>query len=224
LAVFSVVKMRDYMEDKNKVSKWDAIRNSMLSGGLSGSVLGGVGRALSGTRKPWEIATAAGLGGLVNAGLVGGSVGVGSALMGEPGEEDSSGYTKRAATGGALAGGAAGAGLGALGAKGKLAEWLEKSKYGPKIAEKLPIDNIIVDNLKKFIMEESPMMEKIKLGSPLRRGLALGALLGGTVGAAQAGGEGMQVDVMAQEIAKQQRRARLEQEMRDNMERLGYGA
>lgn len=137
------------LREKRKSSISDATKSAAMSGAVSGGVLGGIHELLSGPGGKARLLRAALIGGGLSGGLAGGTTLVGSKLMGAPDEDDATGFTRRAGVGGALIGGAAGAGLGALAQRGKI---------------KVPIEII-----QKFLTRQTPK------GAAVAGALGLGA-------------------------------------------------
>src|SRR5438045_3134464 len=106
------------MRGRRKDDMLDNVRSAALSGLASGALLGGAGKIIGGARKLSDIAKGAGIGGAISGGLSAGATGLGSALMGNPSDDDSSGFTHRGAVGGALGGLLLGGGIGGLASAG----------------------------------------------------------------------------------------------------------
>jgi hypothetical protein len=164
------------------------LKNLALSGAISGAVLGGGGKAITGAKNVGQIVKAALAGSALSGGLTLGGGGLGMMMMGEPDENDPTAFTKRSAVGGALAGGALGAGMMSpafrnLVLKGAKALGKEKDlsemgrSWNPKTGE---VENILLHKLKKL------------QGSPAA--MPAGAAIGSLVGGYQGGDEGMQAD------------------------------
>lgn len=173
----------------------DATWRATLSGAGSGAVLGGAS-ALLGGLKPWQkVAKTALAGAGISAGIAGGGTFLGSQVLGAPEPDEDSAYTTRAGLGASLAGGAIGAGLGALAGHGSFS----KSAIGRKVAQQFGglADNIVGQGFKKLTA----------MGG--REGAKRGAIAGGLAGAAlggyQGADEGMQVDFIQAQLDKQRR-------------------
>ena len=187
-----------------------------LSAGLSGGVLGTVGKLAYGKPAGALDLAKAFLGtGATAAGLATASGALGDAVLGDPDSKESTPYTKRGFVGGAVGGGLAGGALGALAASGQLGKLLTASKIsgvaglGEKLGSSAPADNLILEQFRKLA------------ANPTAGKTALGALLGGGVvgaGAAyQAGDEGMQLDT----LQSQQREQALRKEAKQKARGLG---
>lgn len=176
------------IEDMIKEREKERIRGASLeaakSGGISAALLGGAGSLLAGRKPLLRVAGDAALAGLSMGALTGGATYLGSSIMGAPAEGEDGGYTNRAALGGALAGGALGAGFGGLLGAGKLG-WLTKI---PKVAGALEkeglLNNLVTDQVKKLA----------KTGAG-RTAAALG-IGGAALGGGLAANEGMAVDYL----------------------------
>lgn len=164
----------------------DSTLKALLSGGISGSIVGSLPTLLSKGRPNLKrLLQAASVGGGIGATAAGGSTLAGSAILGTPDEDEPSGYTRRGALGGAAVGGTLGGALGALAGSGKVES---KASY-PYLVRQM------MDKLGKM---------------PKGRGALLGALGGagvGALGAAASGAdEGMQLDVISHEMRDAKRR------------------
>lgn len=154
------------------------LKELLISGALSGAVLGAGGSALSGAKTVGAIAKSALHGAGIGAALGGGSDLAADAVLGEPDPNNRTAYSKRGAMGGALAGGLGGAALGALvsggGAKGALSRDLKAG---------------LINKLGRGVVAKGVG----KLGS---RAVGAGVVgsLGALVGGYQGGEEGMQMD------------------------------
>jgi hypothetical protein len=161
---------------------WKRYLQMAASGGLTGAAMGGIGRILSGSRSlPAILASAAG-GGALGASTIPGAAYLGEQVMGAPTTKDLQPYTARAGLGGASVGGLLGAGAGAATGSGLASRLAEALPGAAKTAgANLPLDNIIVDKLK-------------------RAGGWKGALAGGLLGAGTLGymaaDEGQQMDTI----------------------------
>lgn len=178
----------------------EAAKGAAISGGLSGMLYGGVGNILSGGRKLSHMLKAAGIGGLVTASAAGGATYLGSQILGAPEAEDPGAYATRGGLGGLLAGGLTGGALGALVGSGKLQKFA-KLPFASKLAQKAKEgmgENLVTSKLMEWAKEG---------GAPAsKKGAALlGAILGGT-GMAIGSGEGMQVDYLRNQLARERRR------------------
>jgi len=180
----------------------DELLKLILSGAVSGGILGGGGRLLSGARSVGALAKGAGLGAAVSGGLTGLSGAIGLGVGGSPTEEEGSGYSKRLGVGGAIAGGLAGAGLGALmGSKGGRAgalSLLQKMGGGDMARE---------------ITKGSSVLGR-GIGALKKPGYAAAGLgLGGSaVGAFQGADEGMQLDFL-HNLSREQKEKALRRQM-----------
>lgn len=96
-----------------------AVGKATLSGAVSGGLLGGVERLLSGARKADILRGALGAAGIYG-GISGSSQALGSEMLGAPTQDDPHAMTTRGLVGGLTEGGLAGAGLGALAAAGHM--------------------------------------------------------------------------------------------------------
>jgi hypothetical protein len=161
------------------------LQKLIASGAISGGVVGGATSLLGGAKSLGKIAK----GGLIGAGLAGGLSGLSGALglkaLGSPEEEDTSGYTKRLGAGGAIAGGAAGAGLGALlglSGMGKASMVGRGARYAKA-------------GLMSALGRGAAAKGIAKVSSPVAGALLTG-LGGAAVGGYQGADEGMQMDFL----------------------------
>ena len=171
------------------------IKTLLLSGGISGALLGGAGSALGGARRFGPIGKAAALGAALSGGLSAGSGIVGEAILPKGDPNDAQANTKRGAIGGGVAGGVVGAGVGgllALGGKGGVGRTL-KAALMSQVGRGLIAKGIG------------------KVTTPGIGAASLGAM-GAIIGAVQGSDEGMQVDVI-ENLQRQQRRDRLKKEL-----------
>lgn len=150
----------------------ERLRSMLLSGGLSGAVIGSGASALGGAKKLGQIAKAGSLAGLAGAGIAAGSGLIGETVMGAPDPDDSQGFTTRGGVGGAIGGGLAGAGLGAL--------------MGFR-----PVRAAVMTNLGRGALAKGIG----KIGSPGVGAAALGTI-GAAAGGFQGADEGMQLDFL----------------------------
>lgn len=106
----------------------ERLKTLLLSGAVSGGVLGGAGSLLSGAKSFGSVGKAAALGAGLSSLLAGGSGYIGESVMPDPDPDDPSAFTNRGAVGGAIAGGALGGGLGGvLGSRNKYSAPIRKS-------------------------------------------------------------------------------------------------
>lgn len=158
-----------------------AVKHAAEGGAASGGLLG-LGTSLMGGASVRKALRNAAASALLAGGVSGAGVGVGTAALGEPHEEDEDDpnpYTRRGAVGGAIAGGGAGALLGAALAKGYLRAPAELGALN-KLAGKHPL-----------------------------LGALAGGTVGALAGGYKAGDEGMQVDFLQHELdAHHKRRMR----------------
>lgn len=177
----------------------DAVRNAtikaLLSGAASGGLLGAGGKLAGGARNWKEVGKSGLQAGAAMGAMAGGSTYLGSKLMGAPDEDESGAFAHRGALGGAVGGGIVGAGAGALAGLGKL-------PLGKSVAEH---PNMLMDYVRA-------------LGSKPTKGSALkGALIGGlglgAISAYHGGDEGMQLDVLNEEMRKRKRRQMMDEGM-----------
>lgn len=163
-------------EEREEMRK-KRIRDLAISGGLSGAVLGTIGRITAGFNKPSSLVKAALIGSGITGGLSAGTGYVGGAVLGEPQKGEEAPHTIRGIIGGSLAGGAAGATAGSLLGIPKIAE-----KIKPNVTNK----NFLNTAFSNFI------------GSGGKKSALRGALAGslgiGAAGAYQGADEGMQMD------------------------------
>lgn len=153
------------------------LKELLISGALSGAVLGGGGAALTGAKTLGAIGKSALSGAGLGAALGGGSNLAADAVLGEPNPNDPTAYSKRGAVGGALAGGLGGAALGAIAAGG--------SKGGfSRMARAALMNKLGRGAVAKGVG---------KLGSR-SAGAGIVGGLGALVGGYQGGDEGMQMD------------------------------
>lgn len=171
LSVASMVKF--FEKKKEKSGGLNPYVGAALSGFGSGAALGSLALLRRGATFRGAAKTAGKLG-LASAGIVGGGALLGSKIVGDPREEESAPFMKRAAIGGSLVG--AGAGLaGAL--------LLRKTKGGAKA---------LVAASKKTEPFSRPAMWLRK--SPVAGAAALGAVGGAVYGGGMGADEGQQVD------------------------------
>jgi hypothetical protein len=178
------------MDYSKEPSLRDSTINALLSGGFSGAALGSLPKLLSAARPNWRaLLTSAGIGGGLGAAAAGGSTFVGSALMGTPNEDEPSGYTRRGAIGGAIGGGLVGGGLGAVTGAGKIP--MEKSY--------------------PFLLKElAKRLGKFPTSKGAAIGAGIGALGGGILAGASGADEGMQLDLITNELRDAERRKQRE--------------
>ena len=172
----------------------ERLKTLLISGGVSGGILGGGGALLSGAKGFGKVGKAAAIGAGLSAALSGGSGLLGDALM-PGGSEDPQANTKKGALGGAVGGGLIGAGAGALlglGGKGGLGRNLKA---------------MLMNNLGRGVLAKNIG----RIATPLGGAASIGAL-GASVGGYQGADEGMQVDFV-ENIKKQNMRARRQQQM-----------
>lgn len=151
------------------------LKELLISGALSGAMLGAGGSALSGAKTVGAIAKSALHGAGIGAALGGGSDLAADAVLGEPDPSNRTAYSKRGAMGGALAGGLGGAALGALiVGKGKAPSYLREA---------------LMNKLGNGVLANG-------VGNLGSRALGAGVVgsLGALVGGYQGGEEGMQMD------------------------------
>lgn len=161
---------------------WKRYLTMAASGALTGAGMGGLGKILGGSRSLPSIAGAAALGGAAGGTTIPAASYLGESILGAPGPDASQPYTYRAGLGGALAGGALGAVGGGLLGSGISTIAGKAFPGAAKMASStLPIDNIIVDAIKK-------------------KGGTKGALIGSLMGALglgyMAADEGQQFDTL----------------------------
>jgi hypothetical protein len=170
------------MQQEQDDEEWKRYLTMAASGGLTGAGMGAIGKILGGSRSPLGIIGSGLAGAAVGGTAIPGATWLGEQALGAPEEDDMAPYTVRSALGGAAVGGAGGALGGAYIGSG-LGSALGKAAPGAAkfFGKNLPLDNIIVDKLK-------------------RSGGAKGALLGALLGAAglgfMAGDEGQQLDTI----------------------------
>jgi hypothetical protein len=172
------------VQDREQIR--DAALKALMSGGISGAVLGAGSKVLGGARSLKDIAKGAGIAGLASGALSGGAALLGSQIMGAPSDDDPHGFTHRGAVGGAVGGSLLGGGLGAAAAGGLVS--LPKGKNG----------NLIFDYFNKLAARPNR--------ARILKGAALGALGLGTVAGYQGSDEGMQVDFLNEEMKRAKRR------------------
>lgn len=155
----------------------ERLKTLLLSGAVSGGLLGGVSSLLTGAKTAGAVGKAAAIGAGLSSALAGGSGYLGEAVMPNPSPDDPAAFTNRGAVGGALAGGLLGAGAGALlGSKTGVGRAIQK-----KILEQVG-SGIAAKGIKKF---KNPLIGAGLLGTT-------GAAIGGYQGA----DEGMQADYL----------------------------
>lgn len=166
-------------------------KERLLSGAVSGIVLGGAGSAWGGAKTLGQIAKAALQGGALAGGVSAASGHLGDEILGAPNPNDPQANTKHAALGGALALGLVGAGAGAGLANPAMKKWLA-SKLEKGVLQK------------GLTSIKSPGVGAAVLGGA-------GALAGGAYGA----DEGMQADFVnnLKEAEKRKKRQQLMQEI-----------
>jgi hypothetical protein len=170
----------------------ERLKTLLLSGGVSGALLGGGGSLLGGARSIGKVGKAAAIGALLSGGLSAGSGMLGEAVTPRGDPDDPQANTKRGAIGGGLAGGLVGAGAGAL------------------LAGKSGLSRTV----KAALMRQTGrgLLSKGigKVATPLGGALGIGAL-GAAVGAYQGSDEGMQADFI-ENLRRDERRRRLRDE------------
>ncbi len=172
--------------------------DAALSGGFTGSLLGGVTKLLEGAKGAGAIGKSALAGGALYGGLAGGANYLGNMLLGKPAEDDEGApYTTRGTVGGGVGGALAGGGIGALISSAKVRGLADKIG----LAAKMP-DNLIVDAFKAAARPGGR--------AGLLRAALLGGGLGGLAGSYTGADEGMQVDVLQDELRDRKRRAMME--------------
>lgn len=178
----------------------EASKDAASSAGLTGLILGGGLGVLGGAKSLKSLMKASLAGGALGAAGAGGGTYVGSQILGPPSNEEPGSYTTTAGLGGALAMGAAGAGLGALYGKGGL-RWLGKMPFTEHLAEKAaPLaDNLIIEKLRK--LEGKPKQAAALLGGT-------GALGGAYLGS----DEGMYQDYLAS-LMREEREKKIREAM-----------
>jgi len=172
----------------------ERLKTLLISGGVSGGVLGGAGSLLGGAKGFGPVGKAAALGALLSGGLSAGSGLLGDALM-PGGEGDPQANTKKGAIGGAVGGGLIGAGAGALlgiGGKGGVGRTLKA---------------VLMSNLGRGVLAKGLG----KIATPLGGAASIGAL-GGLVGGYQGSDEGMQVDFI-ENLKRQNMKDRMRERM-----------
>jgi hypothetical protein len=169
----------------------EATIKALISGGLTG---GGFGLAaqLAGKAKPSRAAILKAIltGGGTAAGVAGGATYLGSKIAGPPGEDEASGYTRRGTLGGVLGGGAVGSALGAATGSGKVNVPNSAPYYLRMAAERL---------------------KSLPKGRGALLGGALGAGLAGSFAGWMGADEGMQLDVLENEMREARKRQMMEQ-------------
>jgi hypothetical protein len=162
------------------------------SGALTGGGMGAVGKILSGSRSLPKIGLSSIIGALTGATTIPAASYIGEEILGKPEENEYNPYMLRAGIGGGVVGGLGGGILGALGGSG-IAEKLADKIPGvaSAISKNVPLDNIIVDQIKK-------------------RGGKWGAGIGAIAGAAGLGylasDEGQQMDTIRNAIKRQEQK------------------
>lgn len=162
----------------------EATLTALLGGGLTGSVMGGLGGLFdshggSGKALKRKAMIGALAGGAAGAGIAGGSTFLGNKILGAPEEDDPTGFTTRGAVGGAVGGGIGGAGLGALAAR-----------------EKIPFPKKSPEFLRAYASKLKAM--------PLSKGAGIGAAVGalglGSLASYLGADEGMQLDFINNQV------------------------
>ena len=169
----------------------ERLKTLLLSGGVSGALLGGGGSLLTGAKSLGKVGKAAALGAAISGGLSAGSGLLGDKLI-TPDPNDPQGNTKRGALGGLVAGGLGGAALGGL--------------IGGKSGISRTVKAALMNKLGRGFMAK----EVGKLASPLAGAATIGGL-GALVGGYQASDEGMQAD-MLENIKRQKMRERMREQ------------
>lgn len=173
----------------------DNSRHAALGAGLTGASVGAIGKLLGGGRRVADLMRGAGAAGAATAGLAGGATYLGGKLFGVPDEYDPTGYTETAGLGGAVGGGLLGAlaggaiGGGALKGLAKipaLRKVLQRAMHAPAV------DNLLGAQFAK--------LAKTGGGRNALKGALLGGGLLGTGASYVAGGEGMQLDFLRNQL------------------------
>lgn len=155
----------------------ERLKTLLLSGAVSGGVLGGAGSLLGGAKSFGSVGKAAALGAGLSAALAGGSGYLGEKVMPNPDPNDPAAFTNRGAVGGALAGGLLGAGAGAL--------------LGGKTGVSRALRKGIIDQVGRGVVARG--LSKLK--SPVAGAGILGGA-GALIAGYQGADEGMQADYL----------------------------
>ena len=174
----------------------ERLKALLISGGVSGAVLGGGGSLLSGAKGFGPVGKAAAIGAVLSGGLAAGSGAVGDFLTPRADPNDPQAHSKRGAIGGAVAGGVLGAGAGGLlaigaGGKGGIGRTLKAA---------------LMSNMGRGLLAKGVG----KIATPLKGAAALGGL-GAAVGGFQGVDEGMQMDFI-DGLRREERRKRMREE------------
>lgn len=172
----------DAMKEQQRKDAVDSAKEAAKSAAIWGGLGGAANQLIYGNRSIPSILLR-GLGTAAAAApMAAGAVSLGHSLLGAPDPEDPVAYSARGALGGALGGGLLGGGLGYLMGGGRL-RGLAKIPHAEKIASAakaaLPLDNLIVDHLKRLMM------------SPSKETAAKAAMMLGLTGAIGGGVEGL---------------------------------
>jgi hypothetical protein len=169
----------------------EAKRNAMqaaLSAGVAGSAYGSGFGLLGGATSTKQLAKLAAKSGSLSALLGGGGVYLGSKLLGNPSDEESTGFTRRASLGSGLVGAGLGSAAGAFAGSGLV----------PKSVSANP--SLLSQYVAK--LSRAPSAKKALIGA------ALGGLAGSVGGTAIGSDEGMVIDFINEERKRQMMKKR----------------
>lgn len=167
-------------------------RSAALSSGIAGGAYGAGFSLLGGATSGSKVAKMGGRAAALSALLGGGGVYLGSRLLGNPREDESTGFTRRASVGSGLVGAGLGSAAGALAGAGMI----------PAAIRENP--SLLSRYLAK--LSAAPSGKKALIGA------ALGALGGAVGGTAIGSDEGMVIDFVNEEKKRQMLKRRLDDE------------
>lgn len=181
------------MDNENDLIK--RLKLAAMAGGLSGAGVAGIGGLLSGA-KGASVLKAALSGGAVGGVSAPAAIGAGELVMGSPDKSEKNPNSRRGLMGGALMGGLAGAGAGALMRNKAILSKL--GSLGKKAEGAIDSDNFLFNKMRELVNQK----EKSKIAG----GIGLGALSGAAAGGYLGADEGIGIDAVQNELDNMKRR------------------